>query len=192
MKIFQKIMFRLRERVSTLFIQFFRKLYWRAQGMQIGVAVSLPKFQVTWPHQVYIGNNCKLERDVYFKYDGIWQQGPSIVIGARSFVGAFVEFNIRRNISLGADCLIASGCKFIDHDHGFSSRDIPINVQAVGAEKPIILEDNVWLGVNVVVLKGVKIGRGAIVAAGSIVTKSIPPYEIWAGIPARNVTERPQ
>lgn len=191
MQLLQKLIFRLRERGATYFIQSLRKTYWRAQGMQIGAGVSLPEIIVTWPHQVRIGNNCKLDYGIYFKFDGIWQHGPRIIIGDRCFLGALVEFNIRQKITLGVDCLIASGCKFIDHDHDFSSREMPVNVQADGAEKAIILEEDVWLGVNVVVLKGVKIGRGAIVAAGSIVNKSIPQYEIWAGVPARKVSERP-
>ena len=57
-------------------------------------------------------------------------------------------------------------------------------------DAPIVLEDDVWLGVNVVVLKGVTIGRGAVVGAGAIVTKSIPACEIWAGVPARKVGTR--
>jgi len=192
MKIPQKIYFRLRERVQTLFFHFWRKQYWRAQGMGIGANVMLPKFQVTWPHQVSIGNDCKLEEGVFFKFDGVWQSGPNIFIQERSFVGASVEFNIRKSCTIGRDCLIASGCKFIDHDHGFVSRDVPMNVQPDGVEEAIVLEEDVWLGVGVVVLKGVKIGRGAIVAAGAVVTKSIPSYEIWAGIPARKVAERPE
>ena len=56
---------------------------------------------------------------------------------------------------------------------------------------PIIIGDDVWLGVNVVILKGVNIGRGAIVAAGSVVTKSIAPYEIWGGMPAKKMSDRP-
>ena len=55
---------------------------------------------------------------------------------------------------------------------------------------PIVLENNVWLGVNAVVLKGVTIGSGAIVGAGAVVTKSVPAGEIWAGIPARKIGER--
>ena len=63
--------------------------------------------------------------------------------------------------------------------------------QVDGGEDAIILEDDVWIGVNAVVLKGVTIGRGAIVAAGSVVTKSIGAYEIWAGVPARKIRVRP-
>jgi acetyltransferase-like isoleucine patch superfamily enzyme len=158
--------------------------------MQIGNYISLPKLIVTWPHQVKIGNNSKLEERIYFKFDGIWQPGPNIIIGEYSFIGINTEFNIRKKIVIGDNCLIASGCKFIDHDHGFSSRKIPINMQCDGIELPIFLDNDVWLGVNVIILKGVTIGKGAIVAAGSIVNKSIPPYEIWAGVPARKISDR--
>lgn len=190
MKFAQKVFFRLRERSLSIFLSPARKAYWYLQGMEIGSGVSLPKLKITWPHQVKIGNFCILEQEIYFKFDGIWQAGPRICIGNDCFIGAYVEFNIRLGVVVGDDCLIASGCKFIDHDHGYSRLDIPMNIQCNGAEMPIVLENNVWLGVNVVILKGVKIGQGAIVAAGSIVTKSIPRNEIWAGIPARKVSER--
>jgi acetyltransferase-like isoleucine patch superfamily enzyme len=57
-------------------------------------------------------------------------------------------------------------------------------------QKKIIIGENVWLGCNVAVLKGANIGDGAVVAAGAVVTKSIPPYEIWGGVPAKKIGER--
>ena len=179
----QKAFFRLRERVDSLMASPLRKVWWRAQGMSIGGGTKLPKMRVTWPHQVQIGKGCLLEPGTIFKYDGIWAPGPSLVIGDGTFLGSACEFNIRRGITIGSDCLIASGCRFIDHDHGTSRRDRPMKEQ-LGSESAIMLEDDVWLGCNVVVLKGVRIGRGSVVGAGAVVTKSIPPYEIWAGVPA--------
>lgn len=190
-KYYQKMCYRLRERLQYIIVSSGRKIYWKAQGLHVGKGTSLPKLTFSWPHQVRIGRSCVLEDGIHFKFDGVWQSGPRICIGNDCFVGAYTEFNIRQEIIVGDYCLIASGCKFIDHDHGFSRRSIPIKTQVDGVETPIVLEDDVWLGVNVVVLKGVKIGRGAIVSAGSVVTKSIPPYEIWAGIPARKISERP-
>jgi acetyltransferase-like isoleucine patch superfamily enzyme len=57
-------------------------------------------------------------------------------------------------------------------------------------QQAIKLGSDVWLGCNVVVLKGVEIGDGAIIAAGAVVTKSILPNEIWAGVPARKIGQR--
>jgi len=141
----------------------------------------------TWPHQISIGSNCRLEHNIYFHFDGVWSESPSISIGDNVFVGCSCEFNITKNIKVGSDSLIASGCKFIDHDHGFA---LGKQIGPGGEEASITLEKNVWLGCNVVVLKGVTIESGAIVAAGAVVTKSIPSNEIWGGVPAKKIGER--
>jgi acetyltransferase-like isoleucine patch superfamily enzyme len=168
-----------------------RTACWRMAGMQIGAGTLLPHVQVTWPHQVSLGAGCVLEHDIYFKFDGIYAAGPTIVIRDRVFIGCGCEFNVRRRVEISSDCLIASGCKFIDHDHGATRRDIPMREQPDGAEAEIVLEEDVWLGANVLVLKGVRIGRGAIVAAGAVVTHSVPAFEIWGGVPARKLGQRP-
>jgi acetyltransferase-like isoleucine patch superfamily enzyme len=168
-----------------------RTMWWRMLGMRVGAGTRLPKIYVTWPHQVSLGKHCVVEQLSYFKYDGIWAPGPKLVIGDHVFLGAGCEFNFRRGITIGSHCLIASGCRFVDHDRQTARRDAPIAKQTDGPEAVITLEDDVWLGTNVVVLKGVTIGRGAILAAGAIVTHSIPPHEIWGGVPARKMGERP-
>ncbi len=187
MKNVQKIFFRLRERGNTI-RSFFRRLYWTAQGATFGTGVALSSLYITWPHQVSIGNKCLIEPDVIFKYDGIWSPGPSILISDQVFIGRGCEFNIRRSLSIGKNSLIASGCRFIDHDHGMIKSQL-IGGQE-GAEAAITIEEDVWLGVNVVVLKGVRIESGAVIAAGAVVTKSVPAYEIWGGVPARRIGQR--
>jgi acetyltransferase-like isoleucine patch superfamily enzyme len=82
---------------------------------------------------------------------------------------------------------IASGCKFIDHDHGITGGRID---ETPGAEAEIVIGDYAWLGCNVVVLKGVVIGPSAVVGAGAVVTKSIPTGEIWGGVPAHRLSLR--
>ena len=186
-QIVQKICFRLRYQFA--FRPLLRKLWWQAQGARFGAETSVPRLAMTWPHQVRVGAGCVLEEDIFFKYDGYWQPGPSILIGDRVFVGKGCEFNIRKRIEIGRDCLIASGCKFIDHDHEMTMGGGPMRGLSC-PEAAITLEEDAWLGVNVVVLKGVTIGRGAVVGAGAVVTKSIPAYEIWAGIPARRLGTR--
>jgi acetyltransferase-like isoleucine patch superfamily enzyme len=56
---------------------------------------------------------------------------------------------------------------------------------------PISIEDDVWIGANVIILKGITVGRGSVIGAGSVVTRSIPPGQIWVGNPARFVRSRP-
>jgi serine acetyltransferase len=166
-----------------------RTMFWKVLGMHIGAQTNLGKnTSATWPHQVKLGSNCRLEHGIYFHYDGIYSKGPSICIGDNVFVGNNTEFNITDKITIGNDCLIAAGCCFVDHNHGTNTNKLMRNQPAPKEE--IILEEDVWLGCNVVVLKGCTIGKGAVVAAGAVVTKSIPAYEIWGGIPARKISER--
>jgi acetyltransferase-like isoleucine patch superfamily enzyme len=165
-----------------------RYIWFSCLGMKIGKGTKLPKLHVTWPHQISIGINCKLERSIYFKYDNPWLPGPSIIIGNTVFIGSGCEFNITEGITIGNDSLIASGCRFIDHDHGISIEKRMYH--QVGPKGPIFIGNDVWLGCNVVVLKGIEIGNGAVVAAGAVVTKSIPAYEIWGGVPAKKIGAR--
>jgi acetyltransferase-like isoleucine patch superfamily enzyme len=167
----------------------FCTLFWRCLGLKIGKGTYIGKnVKVTWPHQVKLGNNCRLEHGIYFHYDGIYSNGPSICIGDNVFIGHNTEFNVTDKITIENHCLIAAGCRFIDHNHGVSKKNL-IRVQQAPKQE-IILEEDVWLGCNVVVLMGVKIGKGAIVAAGAIVNKNIPNYEIWGGVPAKKIGER--
>jgi acetyltransferase-like isoleucine patch superfamily enzyme len=165
-----------------------RRAWWRLRGMTIGQGTSLSSVRVTWPHQVQVGRNCTLEPDLYFKYDGPWAPGPSIRIGDNTFLGRGCEFNVSHTLEIGSNGLIASGCTFVDHNHG-TARSTPMCEQSSSAA-PIVVEDDVWLGVNVTVLPGVRIARGAVVGANAVVTTSIPPFEIWGGVPACKIRSR--
>ena len=157
----------------------------RLFGMRIGKRTVMGFPHANWPHKIVIGSDCLIESDVVFKHDGIWSANPSIRIGCHVFIGRGTEFNIRRGIIIGNDVLIASGCRLIDHDHGTSPGQ-PMRTQP-GPEAEIRIGDDVWIGCNAVILKGVTIGNGAVVGAGSVVNKTIPSKEIWAGVPARRI-----
>jgi acetyltransferase-like isoleucine patch superfamily enzyme len=153
--------------------------------MSIASGTRIPKIHVTWPHQVSLGRRCRIERGVYFHFDGIYKPGPSIIIGDQCFLGAGCEFNIQERLVVGDKCLLAAGARFVDHDHNISGTGAfpPMD----GPQAPIILHNHVWIGANAVILKGVEIGEGAVVAAGAVVTKKIPPNEIWGGVPAKKI-----
>ena len=161
---------------------------WRLKGMSIGARTLLDSIHATWPNVVSIGKRCTIERDVSFRFDGPYVSGFHITIGESAFLGAGIEFNIKDEIIVGDHALIASGCKFIDHDHG-TSADYRIDSQP-GPCAGIEIGKDCWLGVNVVVLRGVRIGNGAVVGAGAVVNRNIPAGEIWAGVPARKIGTR--
>jgi acetyltransferase-like isoleucine patch superfamily enzyme len=83
--------------------------------------------------------------------------------------------------------LIASGCKFIDHNHGVAKSELTrLQPQA---EEEIVIGNNVWIGCNSVILKGVTVGEGAVIAAGSVVTKDVLTNTIVGGVPARLIKQ---
>ena len=166
-------------------VDILRKAWLRFRGAQIATSTHVPRLIVTWPHQIQIGERCVLQPDIFFNYDMYWMPGPSIRIGNNVFVGRGVEFNIVGGLDVGDEALIASGCVFVDHDHG-TDPSVPMNVQA-NKVKPITVGRDVWLGANCVVLKGVNIGDRAIVGAGSVVTKSIPAERSGPALPARKI-----
>jgi acetyltransferase-like isoleucine patch superfamily enzyme len=110
--------------------------------------------------------------------------GDFFFLGFNSRLNVYADITIGSQVSIGANSYIAS------NNHAYFTRDLPIQAQGfVGA--PVVIEDDVWIGCHVVILPGVTIGRGAIVGAGSIVTRDVPPYEVWAGNPARKLKNRP-
>ena len=97
----------------------------------------------------------------------------------------------REGLAIGDNCLLAGGVMICGVNHGYATRDIPMRDQPTKAEA-IVIEDDVWLGMGAIVLPGVRIGRGAVIGAGSVVTKDIPAYAIGYGIPCQVVGERPK
>jgi acetyltransferase-like isoleucine patch superfamily enzyme len=184
----QKTFYRLRERLATLTLARLRWAYWTSQGMEIGSGTVVPRLLVTWPHQVKVGKNCVIEPDVYFKFDGIHKPGPNILVGNNTFIGRGCEFNISDRLEIGNNCLIASGSKFIDHDHGTSISSLMRHQPCL--TDPITIEDDVWIGANAVILRGVSIGTGAVIAAGAVVRSNVKPYDIVGGIPAKIIKSR--
>ncbi len=113
------------------------------------------------------------------------QPGASIRIGASTRVhGSCIH--AYSEITIGANCLIAANCQIIDGSgHELSFEDLEGRMRTSASGLPIVIEDFVWLGANCIVLPGVRIGRGAVVGAGSVVTKDVPPMVVAAGNPAR-------
>ena len=113
---------------------------------------------------------------------------PDLVAGAYSFVN--IECNLQPGVRLGNYVMLAPRVAVVGADHRFDQPGRPIIFSGRPAIEPTIIEDDAWIGFGAIVMQGVTIGRGAIVAAGAIVTKDVPPYEIHGGVPARRIGER--
>ena len=114
-----------------------------------------------------------------------------IEIGESTWIGQYN--NLRAgggDIVLGRDCLLSQFCTLVAANHHIAA-GTPIVQQTHATEKRgVVLGDDVWLGAGVTVLPGVTIGQGAVVGAGGVVTKDVPEYEIWGGVPAKKLGER--
>jgi acetyltransferase-like isoleucine patch superfamily enzyme len=138
----------------------------------------------------------------------ICPRGGAIEIGDRSMIntGAMIQGNVRIGkdssvqnytiivgygkpedssglVRIGNGVRIAAHCFMVAANHNFDDPEKPIFRQGLSC-KPIVIEDNVWIAARVNIIAGVTIGQGSVIAAGSVVTKDIPPMSIAAGIPA--------
>ena len=114
-----------------------------------------------------------------------------ISVGEDSWIGQYN--NIRAgggDICIGSKCLISQFCTLIASNHSMDASQPVIEQPSNESKTGVRLGDDVWLGASVCVMPGVTICDGAVVGAGSVVTKSIPPMEIWAGVPAVKVGSR--
>lgn len=133
----------------------------------------------------------------WVKYDGFVRvmRGVSFGKGMDIQIGNNVQFgiysDIASNVHFGNSILCAGGVKFIGrYDHEFRNPQKTIWEGPRGDNGTTIVEDDVWIGTNAIILSGVRIGKGSIIAAGTVVTKDIPSCEIWGGNPAKKLKDR--
>lgn len=107
-------------------------------------------------------------------------QGGHLEIGDRVFVNYGCSISAHTMVRIGDGCLIGQYSIIMDCDY-----HSPEVEGGHGDARPIVIEDGVWIGARAIILKGVRIGRGAVVAAGSVVTKDVPPGALVGGAPAR-------
>jgi acetyltransferase-like isoleucine patch superfamily enzyme len=93
-------------------------------------------------------------------------------------------------VEIGKYSMLASDVMVLGADHLFDSPGVPIIFSGRPTLPDTVIGPDVWIGARALIMAGVSIGRGSIVAAGAVVTKDIPPYEVWAGIPAKFISNR--
>jgi acetyltransferase-like isoleucine patch superfamily enzyme len=109
-------------------------------------------------------------------------------LGAYAFVS--YECILMRDIEIGRYTMLAPRVAVVGVDHNFDQPGVPMFFAGRPAPRRTIIGDDCWVGLGSVVMQGVTIGRGAIIAANAVVTKDVPPYEIWGGVPARRIGAR--
>jgi maltose O-acetyltransferase len=128
------------------------------------------------------GRNAIIKQNAYLGSALGLKLGNNTQIGANSRIGP--------HVTLGNDVVMGPDVVLMTTSHAFDDLNLPIRLQGSLAIRPIVVEDDVWLGTRVVVLPGVCIGKGSVIGANSLVTKNVPPYSVWGGIPAKHIRYR--
>ena len=158
-------------------ISFFKKLYiqgWRYVNKSkfacCGKNVYLEYGSIFSNSKIYIGNDVNIRRNC------IIQSGKAnIYIGNHVMITSYVTMN--------------AGNHRIDIV-GKNMKEIKMSEKLPENDRDIVIEDDVWIGQKATILNGVHIGRGSVIGAGAIVTKDVPPYTIYTGIPEKKMRRR--
>lgn len=116
-------------------------------------------------------------------------KGGKLTIGKRTALTRNIVIGCNCSITIGNNVLIGEFVSIRDMNHNYSRIDVPIAEQGESA-KPIIIEDDVWIGRGSIIMGGVTIGRGAIIAANSVVNDNVEPHAVVAGAPAKLIKYR--
>ncbi|WP_308990368.1 DapH/DapD/GlmU-related protein [Mariniflexile litorale] len=130
---------------------------------------------------IKIGKHSKIQKKVYVG------SGNNVQIGNNCQINEFVRLD---NVSIGNNVMIAREVVFLGKTHNSDSKGMPMSEQGFSDHFYSEVGDDVWIGLRTIVLPGLSIGKGAIVGAGSVVTKNIPPYTVWGGVPAKFIKNR--
>jgi acetyltransferase-like isoleucine patch superfamily enzyme len=142
---------------------------------------------ITGTGDLVVGDDTIIDGKSTFGFGARFAERPRLEIGSRTYVGHACSFTVSSRVTVGSDCFIASGCFFLDspgHPLDPEKRllHLPPDPEQV---KPVTIGDNVWIGTQAMVMPGVTIGSGSVVAARAVVTKDVPPNSLVGGMPAR-------
>lgn len=172
------------------------RIAWYTPLFQSRLARPAPRLQlyggiplVTGPLSIEIGADCRVSAASTFSGRTVSDTQPKLIVGRNVDIGWQTTIAVGREVRIGDNVRIA-GRAFLA---GYPGHPIDADARAAGAPDTddqvgdIVLEADVWLATGVTVLPGVRIGQGTIVAAGSVVTKDLPPFVLAGGVPARPI-----
>ena len=142
------------------------------QGIKLGNRVTIGKYAIIRPSNIYGG-----------------PIGEGLTMGDNSNIGPYNYIGCSGKITIGNNVMLAPRVSIYAENHVFDHPEILIRDQGV-EKKEVIIEDDCWIAANSILLAGVTIGKGSVVAAGSVVTENVPPYSVVAGVPAKFIKSR--
>jgi len=142
------------------------------RGIKLGNKVTVGSFALIRPTNYYGG-----------------ELGEGLTVGDNSNIGPYSYIGCSGHIEIGNNVMISPRVSIYSENHNFYRNDIPMKDQGV-TRSFVKIEDDCWIASNSIILAGVTIGRGSVVAAGSVVSKDVPSYSVVAGVPAKVIRKR--
>ena len=134
--------------------------------------------------KMILGDRCgkwvNIEKNAHF--------GDGIVLGDGAGIGA--NCMIPSDVIIGEKVMMGQDVLMFTTHHRMDRLDIPMGFQGVTESRTIVIGDDVWIGSRAIIMPGVHVGKGAVIGAGAVVTKDIPEYEVWGGVPAHFLKSR--
>jgi acetyltransferase-like isoleucine patch superfamily enzyme len=166
-----------------------RTLIWRAAARLLLSAEARTNWLLNrlwfWPRRQLLGScgaGVTIDRSASLTYRNLYFGNDVLVNRGAIFWAAESKIYIGNKCLFGPDVVIMGGNHNI---HTVGKFIYDVTQKAPADDRDVIIEDDVWVGCRAVILKGVRIGRGAVVGAGAVVTKDVPQYGLVAGVPAR-------
>jgi len=139
---------------------------------------------------IILGDHVSIARNsILFCTGIIAQKGTGITIGDRTGISARAYFAGQGGITIGNDVIMGPNVQVFSENHAFTDPNLTIKEQGV-IKDPVVIGNNCWIGGGATILAGVHIGDGCVIAAGSVVTKSVAANSIVAGVPAKVIKSR--
>lgn len=163
-----------------------RRWYWSNKFCKSSTYSLFAGCTITSPERISIGRNVVISQNccLYAHNNGLIKIGDKVSFNNRVILNAADG----GEIFIGNDVIIGPNVVIRACNHQYFKKDVPINKQGHIVGK-IIIKDDVWIGANVVILAEITIGKGAIIGAGAVVDKDIPPYALAGGVPAKVIKE---
>jgi acetyltransferase-like isoleucine patch superfamily enzyme len=152
-------------------------------------SVLSPPIRIEGEERIAIGDGVFIGQGSWLHVEGD-ETAVAIEIGDGSSIGAYSALSAVHSLRIGRDVLTARGIYIADHTHEFTDPGLPVKQQGLTEVAPVEVGDGAWLGEGVVICPGVRIGRGAVIGAHSVVTADVPDGGVAVGAPARIVRVR--
>ena len=119
---------------------------------------------------------------------GVYINVGQLTLGDNVFINQRCYFDLSAEIAIGRNVKVGSGVSFVTTHHDIGQPNLRCGE---AAPRPISVGDGAWIGTNALILGGCCVGNGAVVAAGAVVTKDVPPNTLFGGVPARHLRDLP-